>query len=135
MATTDQLIPYELLIRYGDDGQPCGAHVQYRRVVTVDGEVVQNAPLLAQPLGLDDFPTSALMTSATADALARVTALEAAAQADADTIASLGEDLAEARGALEQANTLLAAEQAANGAALLRIRELEMQATVAAIEV
>ena len=77
MALTDERIPYELLIRFGDDGAPKAAHVQYRRRVIVDGEVLKDEPEPAEPLTIDgDFPTSAVLTEATAAALARVTELE-----------------------------------------------------------
>jgi len=77
MSITDELVPYEILIRFGDDGAPRGAHVQYRRVVTYGGEVLKDELQPAAPLGLEDFPTSALLQEVTATALGRIEVLEA----------------------------------------------------------
>lgn len=77
MALTDERKPYEILIRFGADGAPKGAHVQYRRIVTLDGEILKDEPEAAEPLGLAAFPTGAVMTEATAAALAEVTRLGA----------------------------------------------------------
>jgi len=103
MAIEDRLIPYEILVRFGDDGTPKGAHAQYRRVVTFDGEVLKDEPLPAQPLDMDGFPTSAIMSQTTAQALARVSVLEASAL--------------ENDGLLEQAAARIAELEAAIGAA------------------
>lgn len=80
----DKKVPYEILIRFGEDGKPKGAHVQYRRIVTLDGEILKDEPLPAEPLGLADFPTSDVMNETTAAALARVTELEAALAVSAE---------------------------------------------------
>ncbi|WP_277996389.1 hypothetical protein [Ensifer sp. Root142] len=40
MRTEDTKIPYEILIRFGLDGQPQGAYCQYVRRVILDGEVL-----------------------------------------------------------------------------------------------
>ncbi|AVA22468.1 hypothetical protein [Rhizobium sp. NXC24] len=66
----DNTIPYELLVRFGPDGAPIGAHVQYLRRITLDGEIIKDDILPAQPIDLAGFPTSAIMTDATRDALA-----------------------------------------------------------------
>lgn len=76
MAITDSTVPYEILIRFNDDGTPRGAHVQNRRVIVMDGEVLKDDILPAAPLDLAGFPTSTIMTDAARDALARVTTLE-----------------------------------------------------------
>ncbi len=70
----DQTFPYELLVRFGPDGTPVGAHVQYLRRITLDGEIIKDDVQPAQPIGIGDFPTSAIMSDATQDALAKVTA-------------------------------------------------------------
>lgn len=67
--------PYEILIRFGEDGKPRGAHAQFIRRVTLDGELLKEELGNAEPLDLEDFPTSSLMTDATRDALAEVTRL------------------------------------------------------------
>jgi hypothetical protein len=133
MATTDELIPYEILIRFGDDGAPRGAHVQHRRVVTVDGEVVLDEARPAQPLGLVDFPTSAILSEATEAALAQINVLEAAAQsaqlmleaAQAEkTAAEAARDAAQAHVAILQAD--LAAANASLAQANATIGKLTM---------
>ncbi|KQY31811.1 hypothetical protein [Rhizobium sp. Root483D2] len=77
MALSDQTIPYEILVRFDDEGAPRGAHVQSRRRVILDGEVLKDEILPAAPLQLEGFPTSAIMTTATQAALSQVTALNA----------------------------------------------------------
>lgn len=73
----DVTTPYELLIRYGDGGVPTGAHVQRIRSITIDGELIKSELLDPEPLGLADFPTSAIMSDTLASALAQVTTLTA----------------------------------------------------------
>lgn len=68
----DRTVPYEVLIRFGEGGEPVGAHVQRRRIVTLDGETLKDEVLPAAPLGLDDFPTSAIMDETTKSALAEI---------------------------------------------------------------
>lgn len=78
MALEDKIIPYEILIRFNEDGTPQGAHVQYRRRVVLDGEVLKDEPLAAQPLTLDaNFPVSGLMTEALESALSEINNLNA----------------------------------------------------------
>ena len=68
----DQTVPYELLVRFGADGAPVGAHVQYLRRITIDGEVVKEDIQPAQSVDLEGFPTGTIMSNATRDALANV---------------------------------------------------------------
>ncbi|KQY20216.1 hypothetical protein [Rhizobium sp. Root483D2] len=75
MPISDQTIPYEILIRFDDEGAPKGAHVQSRRRVIMDGEVLKDEILTAAPLQLEGFPTSAIMTTATQAALVQAAAL------------------------------------------------------------
>ncbi|MDQ0454726.1 hypothetical protein [Rhizobium paknamense] len=105
MALKDEKTPYEILVRFGDDGQPKGAHVLYRRVVTLDDEVLKDEILAAQPLDLEGFPTSAIMTDATRDALAKVSSQEA-------QIAALTEQLATANATIQELEAAAAALQA-----------------------
>lgn len=79
MALTDSTVPYEILIRFNDDGTPRGAHVQSRRVVTNDGEVLKDDILPAAPLDLAGFPTSAIMSNTARDALTQIGVLTAQA--------------------------------------------------------
>lgn len=75
MAVTDTRVPYEILIRLSEDGA-VGAHVQYRRIIIIDGEKVKDEVLPAAPLDLSDLPTSGLMNEVTKAAIARAAALE-----------------------------------------------------------
>lgn len=75
MALTDTILPYEILVRYGQDGQIQGAHQQRRRIVKDGDTVLVDQPLPAEALGIADFPTSAVMTQTTQDALAKVDSL------------------------------------------------------------
>ena len=92
MQTTKQ--PYELLVRWGQDGVLLGAHIQYRIVTSDDGVVLGEFITNAAPLSLDvsgSFPLADILTQVQADALTalnsamaerdaalvRVTALEA----------------------------------------------------------
>lgn len=75
MTLLDVKTPYEVLIRYGIDGLPQGAHSQMVRTVTLDGEILKQDILPAQPLDLAGFSLSGLMTTTTQNALTRVTAL------------------------------------------------------------
>lgn len=77
MAIEDKKIPYELLVRYGLDGKPAGAHVVYRRRVVMDGEVLKDEVGPAEPIDLDGFPTSDVMKDALRDALAQIAVLTA----------------------------------------------------------
>ena len=95
MALTDSKVPYEILIRFNDDGTPRGAHVQNRRVVVMDGEVLKDEILPAAPLDLAGFPTSAIMTDAARDALARVTTLEGEKAGLVEQLETAGERVAE----------------------------------------
>lgn len=74
MQTTKQ--PYELLVRWDQNGQLAGAQVQHRFVTrageAVIGEFVGNA----EPLKLGDFPLSELLNQAQADALAKAMQLQ-----------------------------------------------------------
>jgi len=86
MALTDVKIPYEILIRFGEDGKPKGAHVLFRRVVTLDGEILKDEIQSAEPIDVEGFPTSQLMADATRDALAKVTAQAAEIAALSDQL-------------------------------------------------
>ena len=78
MSVIDERVPYEVLIRFGADGAPQGAQVQYRRRIVVDGEVVQDLPLPAEPLTLaGDFPLSGVMEQTTREALVALAAAHA----------------------------------------------------------
>jgi hypothetical protein len=69
----DTRTPYEVLIRYGVEGKPVGAHVQYLRRVTLGDEVLKEEVESASAVTLDDLPL--LIDKAAADALIQVTRL------------------------------------------------------------
>lgn len=98
----DVKIPYEILIRFGDDGTPRGAHVQYVRRVTLKGELLKEEIGESEPLDLKGFPTSTVMSDATRDALAEVTRKTIENNALRDMVADLR----------EQVETLAAAQTA-----------------------
>lgn len=94
MAKTDITVPYEILIRFREDGTPRGAHVQRRRIVELDGERLKDEVLPAEPLALEGFPTSAIMTGALQQALVRIQQLQdqlEAAAAELDATAASAE--------------------------------------------
>lgn len=98
MAFSDTTVPYEILIRFSDNGTPKGGQVQWRRIVEIDGERLKDDLLPAEPLALDGFPTSDIMNQATQSALVRIADLEG--------------QLAEVHGQLGAANEALAAASA-----------------------
>ena len=114
MALTDSTVPYEILIRFNDDGTPRGAHVQSRRVVIMDGEVLKDDIMPAAPLDLAGFPTSVIMTDAARDALARVTTLEGEKAELIEQLETAGEQADELR--------------AENEALATQVRDLEAEA-------
>ena len=88
---TDVQVPYEILIRFGEDGSFRGAHAQMRRIVTLDGEVLKDEVLPATSLARAGFDTSEIMTGATQSAFDRATVLAAevaALTAERDTLAA-----------------------------------------------
>ena len=52
MALEDRMVPYEILIRFDEQGALAGAHYIERRIVTLNGEVLKNEPGPAQPVDL-----------------------------------------------------------------------------------
>ncbi|KQY20796.1 hypothetical protein [Rhizobium sp. Root483D2] len=139
MPLTDQTIPYEILVRFDEEGAPKGAHVQSRRRVILDGEVLKDEILPAAPLQMEGFPTSAIMTTATQAALSQVTALNA-------QVETLQGDLEAALAAIEAAHQgrdqALEAKSAAEMQATILQTNLdqkttqlqEAQATVSALQ-
>lgn len=49
MATTDITVPYDLHVRFHPDGS-LFASFQFRRIITIDGEVVSDKPLDSVPI-------------------------------------------------------------------------------------
>jgi hypothetical protein len=87
MHTTKR--PYELLIRWDQQGQLAGAHVQYRYVIQDDGQVVGESVGKAEPLSLGEFPLADLLNEAQQAALAQVQALTAERDALAAQLAAM----------------------------------------------
>jgi hypothetical protein len=77
MNVSDVKVPYEILIRFNDDGTPRGAHAQYLRRVTLGDEVLKEEIGEAVPLDIEGFPTAEIMSNTSRDALAEVTRLNA----------------------------------------------------------
>jgi chromosome segregation ATPase len=116
MALIDKTLKYEIKVCYSDDGVPRGAHLIRRRYIELDGEVISNSLLAAEPVNLSDL--SEVMTQAQADALARVElqdqeiaalsqsvedrddAIAAAENAHAAKVSGLGAEIEELRAAL-----------------------------------
>lgn len=76
MPVEDKKTPYEILLRFDESGGVQGAHVRYLRRITVDGELLKSEVGEAQPIDLEGFPTSALMSDATKAAVAQVVAMK-----------------------------------------------------------
>ena len=83
MATIeDTTMPYEILIRFGEDGGFRGAHQARRRILRLDGAVVRDEILPPEPLSADglggviDEATAAVLAggSAAAATIARLSA-------------------------------------------------------------
>jgi hypothetical protein len=53
MALNDRTIPYEILIRFDDQGAVGGAHLIKRRIVELDGERLKDEVGLAQPVAIE----------------------------------------------------------------------------------
>ncbi|WP_454919212.1 hypothetical protein [Xanthobacter sediminis] len=91
MSVIDTTVPYEILIRYSDEGDLQGAHFQRRRIVDVDGERVMDQLQPAQPLAVAAGGSGETLAVVLGDtltvALARIDTLAvalAAAEARAD---------------------------------------------------
>ncbi|KQY71357.1 hypothetical protein ASD52_06660 [Ensifer sp. Root142] len=77
MAIQDTKTPYEILIRYGNDGSLQGVHALYLRKIILNGEVLKEEAVPAEDVDLEGFETSQIMNETTRSALMRVVALEA----------------------------------------------------------
>lgn len=124
MPLSDQTIPYELLIRFGNDGTPKGAHVQNRRLVVLDGEILKDEILPAAPLQLEGFPTSAIMSNATQAALAQVGDLHQQIETLTAAVTNWEADA-------QAAHTAMNAAVAAKNAAEQEVGQMQWQVTQA----
>lgn len=83
--------PYELLLRWDQQGRLSGAHVQHRYVIEDGGKIVGESVGPAEPLSLEtaeEFPLADILTQAQSDALVG----KAAAEAERDTARAAHED-------------------------------------------
>lgn len=129
-SVEDLKMPYEILVRFGDDGKPRGAHAQYIRRVTVDGELLKEEIGNAEPLDLEGFPTSGIMSDTLRDALAEVTRLNATVISERE---AANAHIAELEKSLSEMQELSDKDAAERDAAKAHIAELE-QALQAAAE-
>jgi hypothetical protein len=77
MATIDKTLPYEVLIRFGEDGFVKGGHYQDRRIVEIDGERVMDQPGAAKALAASPEEVRALLPGAALTAFAEIDRLNA----------------------------------------------------------
>lgn len=101
---------YELLMRWDEAGALKGAHVQRRRRITLDGQVIADQMLDPEPIAAADFAAHEILGEALTDAMTAlgqadalihdqqeaIDAAAAAAQDAAARIAQLEADLAAA---------------------------------------
>ncbi len=126
MNLTDVTVPYEILIRFGSDGSLKGAHQQRRRIVQLDGEILKDQELPAEPI--DVAGMGAVLGEASAIAITSAAAL----LLERDRLAAERDDLSAMVAAAAAARD--AAESAAAKAAEDRDKlEAELAATEAAL--
>lgn len=123
MALTDEKLPYEILIRFGQDGKPRGAHVQYRRLVVLDDEVLKDDEMPAEPLTIDNFPASSIMGDTATAALARINEVE-------EMLRQADDIVAEERSLRQQAEGEIRKRDHAREIAAKAYEELERKAEV-----
>lgn len=120
-------VPYEILIRFGTDGKPRGAHAQFLRRVMLDGELLKEELGNAVPLDISDFPASDIIGQTATDALAELTRANAENSALAAALNEQANKLAEAE---QQAAQALADREALSA----EYRALQVQAQNIAAE-
>lgn len=89
--------PYELLIRWSQDGTLAGAHVQHRYITTDGGVIVGEFVGSAEPLTLETaagYPLGDVLTQAQSDAVAAVAAANADKESALARVAELEAQLA-----------------------------------------
>lgn len=123
MSLIDETHPYELLIRYDEEGRPKAAHIQYRRIVRMGDEVLKNEPLPPQPLAIGGAEWDKLIGTSLSAALAQVNESVAAQERLA---AELDAVRAEARESSAAAQSLL--EQRDQGAKIIEHLAAELAA-------
>lgn len=72
MNIVDKTVPYEILIRFGDDGLIKGGHYQDRRIIEIDGERVKDQPSEAKPLGSSPEEVRELLPGAMLSAMLEI---------------------------------------------------------------
>ncbi|CAO3372906.1 hypothetical protein [Azospirillum argentinense] len=138
MQTTKH--PYELLVRWDQNGALAGAHVQYRYVIRDGAAVIGESVGGAEPLTLDTasgFPLGDLLAQTQADALTAKAAADAerdavlAAKAEADSARTAAEEMAAGLAETLAETRQSGIESAAQAQATLN----EANATIAALRV
>jgi hypothetical protein len=105
-------VPYEILVRFGEDGAVQGAHVQNREIVEVDGERLRDEVGYALPLDTADFPTQAIMTDLQKATLLENAALKASLAEAQLQLAAQAEGLAQMGTLAEQLTAVQADNEA-----------------------
>lgn len=129
MSIIDKTLPYEVLIRFGEDGLVKGGHYQDRRIVEIDGERVMDQPGAAKALADSPEEVRALLPGAALTAFAEIDRLRGliathereveavrsqfaeaseAARISGETVARLVPELESAHLIIEQGNHKLA---------------------------
>lgn len=93
MQTTKQ--PYELLIRWDQEGALSGAHVQHRYIIRDGDKVISESLSDAEPLALDGFPLGDVLGEAQIAALTECERLRSdleAARAETEAVKRLLEE-------------------------------------------
>jgi chromosome segregation ATPase len=97
MAVIDRTIPYEILIRFGDDGIVKGGHYQDRRIIEIDGERVKDQPSEAKPLGSSPEAVKALLPGVALTAFAEIDRLNGLIATHDREVDALRDELGAAR--------------------------------------
>lgn len=90
---SDTSIPYEILIRFDENGNLRGAHKRMRRMVKIDNEIVKNEPGDAEPISIDDGALWGVLDAAHTMAMAINNALTTQIAQKDGQIAALSKDL------------------------------------------
>jgi hypothetical protein len=99
MSIIDKTLPYEVLIRFGEDGLVKGGHYQDRRIVEIDGERVMDQPGAAKALANSPDEVKALLPGVALTAfveIARLARLQAAHEQESRVLREALADAAEA---------------------------------------
>lgn len=132
-VVTDVTIPYEILIRFGDDGAFKGAHQVRRRRVTVGGELVNEQELPAEPLAGEAFAAAigeaaAMALADASTAVARAVVAEREAGEARAALAAVEEHLTLVMAGLQRAEAGQTAAELSAAAAVAQWRDAQARA-------